>query len=464
MIYTTKDQTKLLKSYEEYLKINPAQHLIFANEVQDKFIPYAKFFIGLLTKEQVHYLLNFESRPFDLADIDISDNEKSGSKIDEDSKIKIHDANHFIDLFCSNAIVLANGSLPDVYEDVLKDIYHGIDWSLLETHLTKLPYFSLANSSTTHVAKSILNNPTRVVSTRKGQITKNEHYLTKDSTVTYKGNDSTLTFTIERTRELFSKRIQNGAKVFNFLLQKLNEQNFREHTTFQLSEIVDNGIYANKDSAYRGLKNVLDKMGAISIEGIVTEYEGRKKKEVRNVKARLVAQRDISYNSCTVVLPPIIRERFTYITILPRWSYLLNENSYMLIDYIFYLARQNTEKIKEQGYFTVSLDAVRAKLGLPEPEEVHTGNYIQRIIEPIEKAITEIEEAQEGAEVKITPCFKKAYTNIYEYLEGYLKIELDSIAMEYMEKRAIEIEEKRIHSMKLLEKSKPKTIPEKTDK
>ena len=86
--------------------------------------------------------------------------------------------------------------------------------------------------------------------------------------------------------------------------------------------------------------------------------------------------RTVTYNRCTAMLPPIIRNYAAYITILPRWGYALqSENAYMLLDYIYYLARQNTDKIQERGYFTINLDTIRQHLGLPSPEEVQKSNY-----------------------------------------------------------------------------------------
>ena len=173
--------------------------------------------------------------------------------------------------------------------------------------------------------------------------------------------------------------------MYNFFLQKTNEQYRQEKTTFLLQELVDLGIYANKDSAYRGIKTITDKMMNMHIEGIMIEYEGGKKKERRNIKAALIAQRDISYTACHISLPPIIRENTKYITILPEWNYRLSENGFMLLDYIYFLARQNAEKIKKEHIFTISLEAIRVRLGLPTPEKA--GKDPKRLIlEPIEKS------------------------------------------------------------------------------
>ena len=155
--------------------------------------------------------------------------------------------------------------------------------------LTIEKYFTLSSTHITNTTKKILNNPSRIRSPRRGQINQTENYLTKDSIITYKGNDSELKFTLERTKELFTKRMQNGSKVFNFLLQKLNEQNRQEVTKFQLIELVENGIYKNKDSAAKGLKTVLEKIFAISIEGITTNYNGRKKEKKTFIKSRIIS-------------------------------------------------------------------------------------------------------------------------------------------------------------------------------
>lgn len=359
------------------------------------------------------------------------------------------------------------GSYQDIYQyekadriaaDIVSRLYpeQVIDQSIIRTERDNKLYFALPSTSTTKIMKQILNNPTRVRTTKRGQI-KNKMLLTGDSTITYKGNDSTVTLTLERTKELFTKKIQNGAKVFNFFLQKLNEQHRQEITTFQLSELVENGAYANKDSAYRGLKSILSKIYAISIEGVATEYNGRKKQEKAFAKSRIVSTFDVTYNSCHVSLTPIIRENMPYITLLPNWSYKLNENSYMLLDYISILARQNAQQIKDKGFFNISLEAIRAHMGLPTPEEA--GSDPKRLIyEPIEKAITEIEETQKDTEIKLTPSYYDEYENINTYLAGYLRIDLDQPTQAYMTDRAIAQEKEYREEQKRIEKAKQKAV------
>lgn len=313
-------------------------------------------------------------------------------------------------------------------------------------------YIFLPNNSIHQLIKQTLNSPQKVAAVKKGIISTQRNTITEDISITYNGQDgSIVTIELARAKELFKGRVRGGAKMYNFFLQKTNEQYRQEKTTFLLQELVDLGIYANKDSAYRGIKTITDKMMNMYIEGIMIEYEAGKKKERRNIKAALIAQRDISYTACHISLPPIIRENTKYITILPEWNYRLSENGFMLLDYIYFLARQNTEKIKKEHRFTISLEAIRVRLGLPTPEKA--GKDPKRLIlEPIEKAIEDIEDQRDGTDIKITPAYNPDYKNIHEYLQGYIEIQLDNNAEAYMFKIAKDKEKE----LKQIEKRKEK--------
>jgi len=315
-------------------------------------------------------------------------------------------------------------------------------------------YIFLPNNSIHQLIKQTLNSPQKVAAVKKGIISTQRNTITEDISITYNGQDgSIVTIELARAKELFKGRVRGGAKMYNFFLQKTNEQYRQEKTTFLLQELVDLGIYANKDSAYRGIKTITDKMMNMHIEGIMIEYEGGKKKERRNIKAALIAQRDISYTACHISLPPIIRENTKYITILPEWNYRLSENGFMLLDYIYFLARQNAEKIKKEHIFTISLEAIRVRLGLPTPEKA--GKDPKRLIlEPIEKAIEDIEDQRDGTDIKITPVYNPDYKNIHEYLQGYIEIQLDNKAEAYMFKIAKDKEKELKHIEKRKEKAR----------
>jgi len=324
-------------------------------------------------------------------------------------------------------------------------------WQALEEQVK--PYFPVPSTPLTKLTKQILNNPHRVQSTKKSRIQQKDLKLTDSRVITYTGKDQQITIELENIKNLFSGKARNGAKVFTFLCQKLNEQSYKEITHFSLSELVDNGIYKTKNTAYKGLKNILDTLYSVSIEAVVTEYQGGNKKEVRNRKARLIAERDVTWNLCQVSFPPIMREGMKHITILPQWSYTLSDNAFMLLDYVYTLARQRTIDVKNKGYFTISLEAARIHLGLPTIEEAgkDPGKRIKNVIE---SALEEIEAARDIADKEkdnaeearksllITPIFDYGTDSTKEYLKGYLKVELDENAQEYMNKRAIEQEKK----------------------
>lgn len=328
-------------------------------------------------------------------------------------------------------------------------------------------FYKIPSGPATALVKKILNNPSRVTSPRRGQIKQTTHRQTKDSIITYKGKDSILTATLEQTKELFTRKIQNGAKVWNFLMEKLNEQHRPEIITFTPTDLISRGIYANKDSTVKGLNNVFSKMYYISLEGEMTEYNGKKKTNQSYGKSRLIAAYKVNYTNCEVAITPLIRNNTQAITILPTWAYTLNDNAYMLLDYIYYLARQEHRNIKDKGHFNISLEAIRNYMGLPTVKKAmkHQEQLIQR---PIEKAIEEIENTQSGADIKITPLFKYDPHTVTDWLQGWIQIELGEEARTYMEERAIaEEKEYRKHlqaitaaKQKALEKAAAKAIQE----
>jgi len=385
--------------------------------------------------------------------------ELTGLTMDQLDQLELHEVVDLIRSITENQYIDAADTLELVVVDaVITPTKQG--GAITQAEATRSVYElygMIPSGSATHLIKKALNNPGRVTSPRRGQIKQTAHYLSGDSIITYKGQDSTLTVTLEQTKKLFTKKIQNGAKVFNFLLEKLNEQHRPEVITFTPQELINKGIYANKDSAVRGLNNVLSKMYAISIEGVATEYSGKIKTNQAYAKSRLIAAYKVSYTNCEVAITPLIRNNTRAITILPNWAYALNDNAYMLLDYIYYLARQEYKKIREDGYFNISLEAIRTHLGLPTPAEA--GRYPAQLIQnPIEKAITEIEEARAGADLKITPVYNYDYKNMPEYLSGYLRIELDETARAYMEDRAIAEEKEYRKQIRAAEAAKRKSL------
>ena len=333
-------------------------------------------------------------------------------------------------------------------------------------HLKKIgsqEYSTLPSTPVTKGIKQILNNPTRISTSKNGEMTTKRHYLTGDIIINYKNCNNDLLFTLEKAKELFTQKAQKGPKVFNFLIKKLNEQNYRENTVFLLSEIVEAGIYADKRSAFRGLEKIFEKMYSISLEGKSSCYKAGKKQITDTAKSRVISSYRTTFNDCHVSFAPIIREAVPSLTILPDWANKLNENSYMLLDYIFYIARQNTIKIKQTGKFNISLNAIRAHMAFPTPEEVKNSMYDKLIKTPIMDAIEEIENARPNTDLKITPYYN-IDGNTHDFLAGYLEIELDEQAQLFMTQRALAKEKEEKQKQKRIEKAKQKQIEKQIEK
>jgi len=319
-------------------------------------------------------------------------------------------------------------------------------------------YGTIPSGPVTSLTKKLLHNPERVNSPRRGQIKQTTQYRTKISTITYKGKDSNLTVTLAKE----FKKIANGPRVFNFLLEKLNEQNFAETITFATTELINRGIYANKDSAVKGMRNCLKNMQMIRFDGDSTEYSGKKKTNQAYDGAVPIGQYHIDYTLCQIYIPPIIRSDTRGFYILPEWSYGLNDNAYYLLDYIYAMARQNYTKIDQAGYFNISLEAIRTHLGLPTPK-MDKKHQEQRIRLPIEKAMEEIEDRQKrdgraGTDIKMTPMFNSDPQNVTEWLQGWIQIEVDEIVIKYMKDRAIDYQKEKLKEAQRIEAAKRKAL------
>lgn len=232
---------------------------------------------------------------------------------------------------------------------------------------------------------------------------------------------------IEQADKYLSKTNKTFTKVLLFTLQKMAAQNFPLEVSFPLQELVDLGMYSNTSNAGRAVKDFFAQQKQTTISGIVKKGKKTIKEEggILFYHYRLeggFAKLSVNENFNMEFIAP-------YFTVFPRFAYALSNNAFSLVRYIFFLARQNTQAIKTKGTFTISLDAVRESLGLPSPEDVQNRRYRQLIIEPIETAIEETEEAlQTVPEAKeygftLTP-YGTDTSNINEWLQGYLEIGL----------------------------------------
>lgn len=228
--------------------------------------------------------------------------------------------------------------------------------------------------------------------------------------------------------DILTGRNKTFLKIFVFTLQKITQQNNPREITFQLQELVANGMYRSLDTARRAIRTFYEQQSRIQL--FQTVRTKAKKKEQGGF---LFYNYDITNNFVTLSVNdrfPVVDLLAKQYTVFPRFSYGLGAQAFALIHYVFSLARQNTRAIAEKGFFNISLDAVRNQLGLPAVGELKDkGQYRQLIQRPIERAIAEITEAAQRNQDEYDGTlsirlFAAPDQGIRTWLEGYLTIRL----------------------------------------
>ena len=221
-------------------------------------------------------------------------------------------------------------------------------------------------------------------------------------------------------------------KLLFFVLQKWNEQQYADRVGFALQELVDIGMYSKPANALRAIRTFFEQQTNSMMSGSL-------KIGNKTIKANEgVLFYNLELNNGFIELSVNRKFNFDFIasqfTSFPRSAYSLdNINAFLLVHYIFSLARQNADKIKATGTFNISLRAVQENIGLPSPENVKENmnrRYKQLIIDPIEKAIEDIEtwttdvpEAKDFG-LTITPIVNDS-AGIFEWISGHLEIGLN---------------------------------------
>ncbi len=238
---------------------------------------------------------------------------------------------------------------------------------------------------------------------------------------------SSIVVEIDQADKYLGKTGKTFSKILTFTLQQMAMQNFPPEVGFSLQELVDQRMYNNTNNAARAVKDFFAQQKQTTLSGVVKIG----KKTIKEEGGVLFYHYNISNGFVRLSVNENFNMEFiaSYFTAFPSFAYALSYNAFSLVRYIFFLARQNTRAIKEKGTFTISLDAVRENLGLPSVEEVNNRRYRQLIINPIENAIEEIEEAllnvpeAKDCGFTITP-YTEDTGGIYMWLQGYLEIGL----------------------------------------
>jgi len=339
-----------------------------------------------------------------------------------ESLLEVYGDSNILDI-PQNQLAIIRNELAEITneEDLLLMFY-------ILLHRNKEKYRIIPSDALYSVLKRFFNNPTQMENTNIINFDKQE----VQTTITLTDGDDKYVINIGEIKELFTRRIQNGGRVFNFLLIKMNEQNFQERTYFKLSELIDAGIYSSKPSAYKGLKSIISKFRKIEIEGNI-KISGKVTKEVLSAEASLVTERFLSYNECFVSFASIIRQCARHFVILPNTTFKIeNDSAFILIDYLYYMASVKSDLIENQGYYTITFEEIREHIGLHTVEQVKKDfdyKYSEKIINPLNIVIEAIKKIQ--LDININCVYKyKDTSNIYDYLNNYLEISLANLHLQ----------------------------------
>ena len=218
-------------------------------------------------------------------------------------------------------------------------------------------------------------------------------------------------------------------KLLLFLLAESNCQGNHDKLGFPLKVLVDAGLYSTANNARRGLTAFMEFQRHISIEQADKNgtYHG----------GSLFTACDIKSNYVTLTRSTAVDFLSDYFTFLPSFAFSLSDGAFVLLHYVFSLARQKTAQIAEKGGFTLSLRGICERMELPPPKDVVNRRYREKIQLPIERAVNEINAAAVGfVDGTLALEIVAPAGRIHEWLDGYLKIQMDGAYAESFNKIA----------------------------
>lgn len=293
----------------------------------------------------------------------------------------------------------------------------------------------IPNSPTTHTLKGIFET---AGTKRDLKVSKNAKMEAKkdlygNATYNYESKGDTFEISISDYKKILTRQDKTTRKVFNFILEKYNQQK-TDTIYFTLQEIIDRGMYKNKDTARRGIDKAISKLMLIHVKGATTK--GKRTTSIQ--RCQLVMKSSVANDSYIEVEPALFNFLCQYYTMLPVWSDRLGSKAYSILDYIYYRARQELQSIKDTKSFNISLRTLNDHLAQPDPKD--TVKHSQYIIDPLLEAIGEIELIQaeykknnnEVMTLNISPIYADNYSNANDFLNGYLNINLDEYTTNYL--------------------------------
>lgn len=213
--------------------------------------------------------------------------------------------------------------------------------------------------------------------------------------ISYTKDKTTVSIEIDDFQKIMNRNPQTK-KILTRILLRANEQAIhggeltRTRVSFPLRELVGEGQYKNLETARQGFYNATGTLVGIKVSGKIER--GKKKSLGQGRHEVFFTGASVDNATCEIFL----NERLNwgliapYYTGLPDYYFELPDRAAELLAFIFDLARQNTRRIEEQGYFTIGYRAIQYRLNLPD--ENTTRNPKRDIKDAIEAAVEQIEE------------------------------------------------------------------------
>ena len=178
-------------------------------------------------------------------------------------------------------------------------------------------------------------------------------------------------------------------KILLYILQTAAEQKVsaeKPEIYIDLNELVRIGMYKSCRSAREAINNAYPVLREFELEGMVK----RGKRVIKQTRQSIFIGQavDLKNSIARISLNPNIKTEvlFRSFTILPMDAYKLSNKAFDLLYTAFYLGRQNKQKLKQTGSFTISMNTVKKRLRLP----ARSKNKKRDVEEPITASTKEI--------------------------------------------------------------------------
>jgi hypothetical protein len=255
--------------------------------------------------------------------------------------------------------------------------------------------------------------------------------------VSYKDTEEILTIDSDQEQPgealavLANMQKSSSRKLLTYILQKINNELLDNGAFIEGSNTIeifydrlaDLGIFKTAKTAKKGLLNFYDFLRRCTIIGYATDKDGKRQ---QIFKGSIVYNLDTPLYSRAAILSVNDKLQWEQLGLkyyyIPAYYYQLPENAADLLNYICSLAPLRWEELQSTGQFSLSYEAIRAYLQLPEPGKAT--NPTAQVRTPIEKAIGELaDQTGRDKELQIIPDNKPA-RRIQDYLKRQLIIKV----------------------------------------